>query len=321
MPANMFMRMAFPNVAEYMDNQEASPIITQALQDPNALQGLMHSQSTNPIINQFKQSYAQNLANQRAQLQQKQQAEQQWRDYYNPAYANLLAKQPDLYEKNPALAMMYEMGAKSPDTYKEVLPQIEKLSEGFSLSPGQKRFTQSGQEIASGGEDVQQLEKLRQNKFQNATTLRDRFLGVTAPYAAQNDAYGRIIASVKNPSPAGDMALIYNYMKMLDPQSVVRESEFQMAASTGSLGTQFQNWVDRAMTGKFSDTLRKDIVNRSTKLFNQASEQHKKTATEFSRIANQEGVNPSNVIINRQTIEPMPESQYPPLPEGFQLDK
>ena len=37
------------------------------------------------------------------------------------------------------------------------------------------------------------------------------------------------------PDAAGDMALIFSYMKMLDPNSTVREGEYATAQDAGSI--------------------------------------------------------------------------------------
>jgi len=310
MPANMFMRIAFPNVAQVQDQAEATDIISQAYNSPGGVQTLLNTQSQNPIINQFRMGLI--------QQQQQNQANQNWRDYYNESLAtNVLANQPDLAQTNPTLMNLYSMGAQSPEMYKTVLPQIEKLSEGFTLSPGQKRFTSTGKEIASGGLNPEQQNQL----VQQASSMRGQYIGVTKNFSDQNDAYGRIMASVNNPSPAGDMALIYNYMKILDPASVVRESEFEMAAKTGSLGTQFQNWVDRALSGKFSDALRKDIVDRSTKLFKQAADQNKLTMQEFSGMAQRANLNPADVAFQRQTIQPQTSQMTTPQQQTLKIDQ
>jgi len=74
--------------------------------------------------------------------------------------------------------------------------------------------------------------------------------------------------SGENSSPAGDLAMIFNFMKMLDPGSVVRESEFANAARTGSLPDQFQNLVDKALTGEFIGATRTDFLTQAQNLYN-----------------------------------------------------
>ncbi|MEM8882399.1 MAG: hypothetical protein AAGC82_17565, partial [Pseudomonadota bacterium] len=75
--------------------------------------------------------------------------------------------------------------------------------------------------------EIEQLEN-PQPDFSDRQGLRKEFIGQTTvkDFRKQAEAFGRIDASAFEPSPAGDLALIFNYMKVLDPGSVVRESEF-----------------------------------------------------------------------------------------------
>jgi hypothetical protein len=80
-------------------------------------------------------------------------------------------------------------------------------------------------------------------------------------------AYNRIIASAEDPSAAGDVAVVFNYMKMLDPGSVVRESEFALAASTGSLDEAIKNKFGKIATGEILEFTRDDFVDRAGKIY------------------------------------------------------
>ena len=48
---------------------------------------------------------------------------------------------------------------------------------------------------------------------------------------------------------AADLALIFGFMKMLDPTSVVRESEFSMAAQTGGVPTYLKSMLSKVASG------------------------------------------------------------------------
>lgn len=103
------------------------------------------------------------------------------------------------------------------------------------------------------------------------TDLRKEVNKVTEDFRDQDAAFGRVLASAKDASPAGDLALIFNYMKVLDPGSVVRESEFATAAATGSYGQRIEAAVNKVMSGeKLSDDQRRDFVTRAQGLYNEA---------------------------------------------------
>ena len=61
-------------------------------------------------------------------------------------------------------------------------------------------------------------------------------------------------------TPSDDIALIFKYMKTLDPTSVVRDNEFQTVGNAGGLPTQIQNIYNSYTTGnKLTPEIRRDI--------------------------------------------------------------
>jgi len=75
------------------------------------------------------------------------------------------------------------------------------------------------------------------------------------------DAAGRKTA-------AGDVSLIFAYMKLLDPQSVVREGEQATAQNTTSVPGQIRNLYNRAITGqRLNEDQRKEFSNAAIGAF------------------------------------------------------
>lgn len=133
--------------------------------------------------------------------------------------------------------------------------------------------------------------------FKDENALRKDFQTVTKDYRGVRDAYARVNASARDPSPAGDMALIFNFMKILDPGSVVRESEFALAAASGSYGERMKAAVNQITNGeKLSDVMRQDFVSRAQGLFNERSSQYTKTEGQFRNTAKSYGMNVDRVI-------------------------
>lgn len=127
--------------------------------------------------------------------------------------------------------------------------------------------------------------------------IRKEWTSLVDNYRTVHDAYGRVQASVKEPSAAGDLSLIFNYMKMLDPGSVVRESEFATAAASGSYGERIQGLVQLALSGKrLSDDIRQDFVNRTEALYERANKQYEADRGRFRNIAEQYGFNPERTV-------------------------
>lgn len=74
-------------------------------------------------------------------------------------------------------------------------------------------------------------------------------------------SYKRIVAAATNKSGPGDIAILFNYMKMLDPTSVVRESEYATAANAGGIPETVRSAYNRLLDGqKLSPEMRTQIL-------------------------------------------------------------
>lgn len=84
-------------------------------------------------------------------------------------------------------------------------------------------------------------------RFEN---LNDNLRQASKPFLDQKEAYGRIRAAHADNTPAGDIAMVFNFMKMLDPTSVVRESEAATAENTSGVPGSVRNLYNSLLVGK-----------------------------------------------------------------------
>jgi len=141
--------------------------------------------------------------------------------------------------------------------------------------------------------------------FKNEKALRDQFVKLSDSFVKQNASFGRIQASANNPSAAGDLALIFNYMKLLDPGSTVREGEFATAQNSGGVGQRVQAAYNKVLSGeRLSPAQRKDFLGRAGGLFGEAQEQHSKRVNTYTNLSKRNNLNPENVVINLTTADP-----------------
>ena len=76
---------------------------------------------------------------------------------------------------------------------------------------------------------------------------------------------------VENPQVA-DVSMVFNYMKMLDPGSTVREGEYATAKNTTGIAGSIMNSYNKAVGGGFlSDAQRRDFRQMAWKLFQKES--------------------------------------------------
>jgi hypothetical protein len=155
-----------------------------------------------------------------------------------------------------------------------------------------------------------QMEKLNKTKskemegktFENSSKLRKEFLGESKDYKKVRDSFARVEGSTKDPSAAGDLSLIFNYMKMLDPGSVVRESEFATAAATGSYGERMKAAVLKIWAGeRLSPSMRKDFVEKASVLMEGMQKQHTKREENYRNIAEKNMLPVDEVVVDITT--------------------
>lgn len=136
--------------------------------------------------------------------------------------------------------------------------------------------------------DVEGESKLR-TEYGNTNTVKD--------FGLQTQAYQRVLDSARDPSPAGDLALIFNYMKVLDPGSTVREGEFATAQNSGSVPEQIMAQYNKVMSGeRLVPEIRQDFVQRAGQLYEGAAGLQQGTNDRYSGLAQQYGYDPGRIV-------------------------
>ncbi|HEC65750.1 MAG TPA: hypothetical protein ENI23_10670 [bacterium] len=158
---------------------------------------------------------------------------------------------------------------------------------------------------------VGSLESLSDDQRSAYFKLLDKYENNSKDFFKVRDAFNRIVASSEDPSPAGDVAVVFNFMKMLDPGSVVRESEFALAASTGSLKEAMRNKFGKLATGEILEFTREDFTDRAEKLFDTALLQQQSLNDTFEDRAGKFGIPGGNVTREIDAVK------RPTTVEGF----
>lgn len=166
---------------------------------------------------------------------------------------------------------------------------------GFSLSPGQVRFDAQGRRIAGVAPTP---EKPDGTAFDNAAKLRGEFNAQSKEFRGVADSYQRIVDSAKDPSAAGDLSLIFNYMKVLDPGSTVREGEFATAQQAGSVPARIVAQYNKLLSGeRLAPEQRADFVDRATRLYKgQEARFNSGVRDRYEGLARRYGLDPAEVL-------------------------
>ena len=119
-------------------------------------------------------------------------------------------------------------------------------------------------------------------------------------YKAHQDvqsAHSQISTSLKQASPAGDLAGATKLMKILDPGSVVRESELGMAMAASGLLDRVQNYANMVTSGqKLTPTQRKDFQQLADSLMVESTKQYNAKRDEYAQFGTAYGLDSGRIL-------------------------
>ena len=119
-------------------------------------------------------------------------------------------------------------------------------------------------------------------------------------------AHSQITQALKLQSPAGDLAGATKMMKILDPGSVVRESELGMAMAASGALDRLTNYIDRILKGtKLTPTQRTDFQNLANNLYDESVKQYNNKRTEYHGFAGKYGLE-SDVLLGKPAATAAP---------------
>jgi hypothetical protein len=127
-----------------------------------------------------------------------------------------------------------------------------------------------------------------QQGLDNALKLRTDFRNepIYKGFEEVKSANNQIKQAAAMATPAGDLAAATKIMKILDPGSVVRESELGMAMAASGLEDRVKNYANMVITGqKLTPTQRKDFTDLGQQLYNVSAEQFNVKRNEYASIA------------------------------------
>ncbi len=148
-------------------------------------------------------------------------------------YKNRLLQDPQFQQTEPVMGMT---GNRFIQQFAGESPAVQERALAFMQAEQKRR----AEKATAGMEDFATLRKAEAD-------MRKEFnaLDATKDFGDVRTAFLKVKTAAENPSAAGDLALVFNYMKILDPGSVVREGEFQTAADATS-------WLQRTEDNGFA---------------------------------------------------------------------
>jgi len=134
-----------------------------------------------------------------------------------------------------------------------------------------------------------------EKRFDYERKLAQEYQNNTKNFTQVQEAYRRIKAAENN--AAGDLSLIFSYMKMLDPGSVVREGEFATAQNAAGVPERIVNIYNRLLSGeRLGEKQRTEFRGQSEKLMTAAGKQEQNVRAGLEKVVKNYGLNSENVF-------------------------
>lgn len=177
------------------------------------------------------------------------------------------------------------------------------LDSGEPVFPGIEPEVDPSEAVGPNGLDPKQ-----QMDAENAFVDDWTSLPAVKDYEGISRAYSNITAAAQEQSGAGDIALITMLGKLLDPTSVVRETEFAIAANAGGTLEWLQSLQGRVENGQLlTENTRAQIVGIATEIQREAEHRFGSVRGQWEGIAEHRGLDPEFV---------MPGARYSPSYTG-----
>lgn len=166
--------------------------------------------------------------------------------------------------------------------------QDEKLEAEVASLTGRPERDRIEQERKALAQNQETTDKLRKEVSQNQATKN---------YQSVVGAANKVFESAKDPSAAGDIAMVFNFMKVMDPGSVVREGEFATAASAAGLPDRIIQLADRVDNGmRLTREQRADFLNATMRQAEAQRNVFSQTIEPIALSARERGLDTSRII-------------------------
>lgn len=120
----------------------------------------------------------------------------------------------------------------------------------------------------------------------------------------------RALVNQPNTTAQDDLAMIFSFMRALDPASVVREGEFATAQNAAGIDTRITNYYNRLVSGeRLSPEQRRQFGQTADTLYKAEREQYNQRALQYRDLAGRQGIDPEVVARRYVDDQPAPTAQ------------
>lgn len=163
--------------------------------------------------------------------------------------------------------------------------------------------------------------------FEATQSLRKEYVRQAAAFVDVRDGFARIEAAADLGTAIGQQAIIFGYMKMLDPRSTVRESEVASVENARGVPDSLRNMWNKTVKGEvLTQSQVLDVREAAQELFARQNAQQDEREAFFRGEATKFKLDPDSVAINlddplfkREKV--IRKKQGPEKPEKSRADK
>lgn len=133
-----------------------------------------------------------------------------------------------------------------------------------------------------------------------SSRLRGEFLDASKNFVIARDSMRRINASADRAEPADNIALVFSYMKLLDPQSTVREGEYATAENARGVVKTVRNAYNKVIRGeRLTPEQRANFKEAGARQFNSFASGQLELEQEYARQADVHRVPREQVLVDK----------------------
>lgn len=197
-----------------------------------------------------------------------------------------------------------ELARRAADRKDAAPPQYEFTKQGIG-----NKYTGELKPYAKGQADPETT--MEQSKHEQS--LRKEYTDLSKDVRSTQVSLGRLREAAKQETGAGDIAMVYTYMKMLDPGSSVLQGEYATAENSGGVPEKIIATYNKALTGQFlTPQMRRDFVAAAESFTSDKINQFEPLRGQYENIARASGGDPSRIMLdegmrkNESRIAPTP---------------
>jgi hypothetical protein len=172
-----------------------------------------------------------------------------------------------------------------------------------------ERFNITGTTQKATEDQIETELKASKSEFDQAQKLRNELTKSSSEFKKVESAFERVKASTGG-TAASDLSLVFNFMKMNDPGSTVREGEFATAQNSAGVPGRIVSLYNNLLEGtRLNPEQRADFSNQSKNLFESAEKLKTRDEKKILSIGEQFGIKKSLILGEEPEDELTPEEQ------------